>query len=209
FRAAAENVKLPALIELRVGASADPFERKQLLVELAGLREAEKDPAGLFGALSRAFQEDPNDSALRARLSKAADAARTYPELAQLYEEELPRIAETKDAAAVLLELGGLYEQHLSNPARAIEVLERSRELDAATSLPALTALARLYGQAGRSDRLVQSLDELEKLTPDVTERVQILFRLGQVAQDELEDEAPAAGGLGRLLAPAQSRASA
>ena len=52
------------------------------------------------------------------------------PELAQLYEEELPRIAETKDAALVLLELGELYEQHLSNPARAIEVLERSRELD-------------------------------------------------------------------------------
>ena len=201
FRTASEQVKLPALIELRVGASADPFERKQLLVELAGLRESEKDPGGLFGALSRAFQEDPNDSALRARLSKSADAARSYPELAQLYEEELPRIAETKDAAAVLLELGGLYEQHLSNPARAIEVLERSRELDTGTSLSALTALARLYGQAGRSDRLVQSLDELEKLTPDLNERVQILFRLGQVAQDELEDEAHAADAFERLLA--------
>src|SRR4029450_8824591 len=79
FRVAAEHVKLPALIELRVGVSADPFERKQPLVELAGLRETEKDPAGLFGALSRAFQEDPNDSALGGRLSKAADAARTYP----------------------------------------------------------------------------------------------------------------------------------
>src|SRR5262249_62360719 len=107
-RAARETVNLPAPIERRVGAPADPSERKQLRVELAGLREAEKDPAGLFGALSRAFQEDPNDSALRARLSKAADAARTYPELAQLYEDELPRIAEPKDAAALLLHLPAL-----------------------------------------------------------------------------------------------------
>ncbi len=101
----------------------------------------------------------------------------------------------------MLLELGTLNEQHLSNPARAIEVLERARELDADTALPALAALARLYGQAGRSDRLVQSLDELEKLTPDVNERVQILFRLGQVAQDELEDEPRAADAFERLLA--------
>ncbi|HEY1416587.1 MAG TPA: gliding motility protein, partial [Myxococcaceae bacterium] len=201
YRVSGEHEKLADLIELRVGASADPFERKQLLVELAGLREAAKDPAGLFAALARAFQEDPNDGALRSRLGKSADVARTYEELARLYEEELPRIAETKDASAVLLELGALHEHHLSNPARAIEVLERSRELDAGASLPALGALARLYGQAGRSDRLVQSLDELEKLTPDVTERVQILFRLGQVAQDELEDEPRAAEAFERLLA--------
>ncbi|HUM11208.1 MAG TPA: tetratricopeptide repeat protein [Myxococcaceae bacterium] len=201
YRTTGEQAKLAGLLEARVGASADPFERKRLLVELAGLHEQAHDPAGLFGALSRAFEEDPNDPALRARLGKAADGARTHEALARLYEEELPRIAETRDAAAVLLELGGLYEQHLANPARAIEVLERARELDAATSLPALTALARLYGQAGRSDRLVESLDELEKLTPDGNERVQILFRLGQVAQDELEDEARAADAFERLLA--------
>ncbi|MGZ6080740.1 MAG: tetratricopeptide repeat protein, partial [Myxococcaceae bacterium] len=201
YRTAGEQAKLAPLLALRVGASPDPFERKQLLVELAGLRETARDPAGLFDALASAFREDPNDAALRSRLGKAAEGARTHQELAQLYEEELPRIAETKDAAQVLLELGTLNEQHLSNPARAIEVLERARELDADTALPALAALSRLYGQAGRSDRLVQSLDELEKLTPDVIERVQILFRLGQVAQDELEDEPRAADAFERLLA--------
>ena len=194
-----EAPRAPRAARRRLGGSVRAQAARWWSSPLCG--ESEKDPAGLFGALSRAFQEDPNDSALRTRLSKAADAARTYAELAQLYEEELPRIAETRDAAAVLLELGGLYEQHLTNPARAIEVLERARELDPTISLPALTALARLYGQAGRSDRLVQSLDELEKLTPDVNERVQILFRLGQVAQDELEDEPHAADAFERLLA--------
>ena len=70
-------------------------------------------------------------------------SARTHQALAEIYEEELPRIAETRDAAQVLLELGTLNEQHLSNPARAIEVLERARELDDATAVPALGALAR------------------------------------------------------------------
>ena len=136
------------------------------------------------------------------RLERIADPARAHDQLARAYEEELPRIAETKEAAAVLLKLGELYEQRLSAPAKAIDVLEKAREQDPALAFPALTALARLYGQAGRTDRLVAVvLDELEKVTPDVNERVNILFRLGQVAQDELEDEPRATDAFERLLA--------
>ncbi len=201
YRTAGDTEKLVGLLDLRVGASPDPFERKQLLVELSTLREAARDPGGTFQALGRAFKEDPNDAALRERLERLADLARTYEELAVAYEEELPRVAETKDAAAILLKLGELYEQKLSQPAKSIDSHERARSLDPALAQPALTALVRLYGQAGRSDRLCESLDELEKLTPDPAEKVQQLFRLGQVAQDELEDEARATDAFERLLA--------
>ena len=43
-------------------------------------------------ALWRAFKEDPNDAALRKELENAADAAKTWDELATAYEEELPRM---------------------------------------------------------------------------------------------------------------------
>ena len=201
YRTAADAPKLAGLLALRIGASPEAFERKQLLVELAGLHEAAHDPAAVFTVLRRAFGEDPNDPALRLRLERAADPARAHEALARAYEEELPRIAESKEAAAVLLKLGELYEQRLAAPAKAIDVLEKARELDPALALPALTALSRLYGQAGRGDRLVQVLDELERVTPDVTERVNLLFRLGQVAQDELEDEPRATDAFERLLA--------
>ena len=201
YRTAADAPKLAALLALRIGVSPDAFERKQLLIELAGLHEAARDPAAVFTVLRRAFAEDPNDASLRLRLERIADPARAHDQLARAYEEELPRIAETKEAAAVLLKLGELYEQRLSAPAKAIDVLEKAREQDPALAFPALTALARLYGQAGRTDRLVAVLDELEKVTPDVNERVNILFRLGQVAQDELEDEPRATDAFERLLA--------
>src|SRR5262249_19706808 len=154
----------------------------------------------VFTVIRRALAEDPNDASLRLRLERVADPARAHDQLARALEEELPRIAETKESAAVLLKLGELYELRLSAPAKAIDVLERARakavagrgkggEQDRALALPARGALARRYGQGGGSDRLVAVLDELEKVTPDVTERVGILFRLGQIAQDELEDE--------------------
>ena len=80
-------------------------------------------------------------------------------------------------------------------------MLERARELDPASLCRRSPPWRASTAGRVRSDRLVQSLDELEKLTPDVNERVQLLFRLGQVAQDELEDEPTGHDAFERLLA--------
>ncbi len=167
------------------------------------------DPAGLFGALARAFQEDPNDAALRAAPGQGRPTRRAGPRGAGRSSTRRSSRASPRRRTPrqVLLELGDAVRAapveprpgHRGPGAGAHARRRRPRS-------PRSPALARLYGQAGRSDRLVQSLDELEKLTPDVNERVQILFRLGQVAQDELEDE-PARRG--RLRAAAGARQDA
>src|SRR5262249_61925424 len=43
YRTAADAPKLAELLAIRIGASADAFERKQLLIELAGLHEPARD----------------------------------------------------------------------------------------------------------------------------------------------------------------------
>jgi tetratricopeptide (TPR) repeat protein len=201
FRAVGDGPKLAQALEARVAASPDPFERKALLVELATLRETAREVDPAFLALWRAFKEDPNDAALRQRLDKLAEQAKAYDELAAAYEDELPRIAEAADAAQVSHRLGELFEQRLGDPAKAVDAHERARSLDAGLAVPALQALVRLYAQVSRPDRLAGALEELEKRTADVAEKVQLLLRLAQVAQVDLEDPARAIDAGERVLA--------
>ncbi len=201
YRAGAGGPKLAQAIETRVAVSPDPFERKTLLVELATLRESAREMEPAFLALLQAFKEDPNDAALRERLDKLADVAKSHEELAGLYEEALPRIAEATDAAHVSFRLGELFEQRLADPAKAILSYERARTLDPGLAVPALQALVRLYASGSRPDRLVATLDELEKRTGDPGEKVQLLLRLAQVAQVDLEDAPRAIDAAERVLA--------
>jgi hypothetical protein len=114
YRANGDVAKLGQLLETRIGTSVDSTERKQLLLELATLRQdAQGEPELAFLAMIRAFREDPNDSELRKRLERVADAAKTYDELASVYEAELPRVAEARDAAEVCLRLGQILDQKL------------------------------------------------------------------------------------------------
>jgi golgin subfamily B member 1 len=201
YRASAAGPKLAEALETRVGASADPFERKTLLLELATLRESSRELEAAFLALWRAFKEDPNDAALRQRLDKLADVTKSHAELAAVYEEELPRIAEASDAAHVSFRLGELLEQRLNDPAKAVESYERARTFDPSLAVPTLQALVRLYGTVSRPDRLAGALDDLEKRTGDPGEKVQLLLRLAQVAQVDLEDAPRAIDAGERVLA--------
>ncbi|HMK72807.1 MAG TPA: gliding motility protein, partial [Myxococcaceae bacterium] len=171
------------------------------LVELSALRESAREAEPAFLALWRAFKEDPNDAPLRQRLERLADQARAHAELAAVYEEELPRIAEAADAAQVSHRLGELFEQRLQEPAKAIEAYERARTLDPALASSSLQALVRLYAQVSRSDRLAGALEELEKRTGEAGEKAQLLLRLAQVAQVDLEDPVRAMDALERVLA--------
>jgi len=201
YRAGEAGPQLAGALETRVGASPDPFERKTLLIELATLRESAREMEPAFLALWRAFKEDPNDAALRQRLDKLADVAKSHAELAAVYEDELPRIAEATDAAQISFRLGELLEQRLDDPAKAVDSYERARGLDPSLTVPALQALVRLYATVSRPDRLAGALDELEKRTADPTEKVQLLLRLAQVTQVDLEDPARATDAGERVLA--------
>jgi tetratricopeptide (TPR) repeat protein len=186
-RQAREHKLLANLLEQRAGISPDAEERKQLLMELATLRDAEGEPELTFLALFKAFKEDPNDAALRQRMEKAAEDAKSYDELGAAYEEALPRIAEAADAASVCLKLGQLFEKHVGEPEKAVVAYEKARSLDPAVAPRALAALELLYTQAEQWAELVQCLDELAKLAADPAQKAALLFRLGQVAQEKLQ----------------------
>lgn len=200
YRASGDLTKLSQLIEARVGVSPDAFERKQLLLDLATMRDAQDEPELTYLALWRAFKEDPNDAELRKKLEAAATAAKTFDELAAAYEEQLPRIAEASDAAEVCLKVGQLLEQHLDEAERAAEFFEKARSLSVNAGPRALAALDRLYTQLDRPKQLVEVLEALAALAKEPAEQVGLLFRVGQLAHERLENVDQAATALERVL---------
>ncbi|MHB8874318.1 MAG: tetratricopeptide repeat protein, partial [Myxococcaceae bacterium] len=200
YRGSRDVPKLVQLLEARVAVATDPYERKTHLEEMATLRQDQEEPELAYLALWRAFKEDPNDAALRARLESAADAAKTYDELAAAYEEELPRVAEATDAAAVCLRLGWLLDQKLSEADRAVEFYEKARQLDPAAAEKALPALDRLYNQLDKPPELAVVLEALSAATADPQEKAGLLFRLGQLAQERLDSPDRAASAYEKIL---------
>ncbi|MBI3185601.1 MAG: tetratricopeptide repeat protein [Myxococcales bacterium] len=200
YRQNGELPKLAALIESRVSVSADPFERKALLLELGGLRESQEEAEMAYLAFYRAFKEDPNDAELRKKLENAADAAKTYDELAGAYEEELPRIAEAQDAAEVCLKLGFVLDQKLAEPSKAAAFYEKAHQLDSGVYGRALPALDRLYNQLDRPAELARVLEALAALGTDPREQVGFLFRLGQLCAERLDSPDRAAEAYQKLL---------
>lgn len=200
YRASGDLAKLAQVIEARVAVAPDADERKALFSELAQARDAQDEPELAYLALWRAFKEDPNDRALRARLESAADAAKVWDELAGAYEEEMPRVAESADTAEMSVKLGQVYEQRLREPERAVDWYEKARELSPATAARVLPALDRLYGQLDRPLEQANAIDSLAALVKEPHEKIALLFRLGQLAVDRLDSPDRAAGAYERLL---------
>ncbi|MBS1151702.1 MAG: adventurous gliding motility protein AgmK, partial [Myxococcaceae bacterium] len=200
YRAGGDMAKLAQLIESRVGVSPDGFERKTLLIELASARDAQEEPELAYLALWRAFKEDPNDADLRRKMESAAEAAKTFDELVGAYEEELPRIGDNADAADVCLKMGQVLEQRLGEPERAVQYFEKARELMPESGVKALPALDRLYGQLDNAPAQAEVLDALANLVREPAEKISLLFRLGQLANERLDSPDRAANAFERLL---------
>ncbi|NPC73068.1 tetratricopeptide repeat protein [Corallococcus exiguus] len=201
FRASGDVTRLAQLIETRVGVSPDAIERKQLLGELATLRETQGESELAFLALYRGFKEDPNDSEVRRRLENATDVAGSYDELVVLYEEALPRIAEAADAALVCLKLGQVLETRLRDPDRAVSYFERARTLHTSVQQSSLVALDRLYLHLEAWPELAGVLEALATGATQAADKIGFLFRLGQLYQERMDSPDRAAGAYEAILA--------
>jgi tetratricopeptide (TPR) repeat protein len=199
-RANGDRPKLLQILEAQVPLLSDLRQRKTALIELAELREKEGAPELAFLAYWRAFKEDPNDLELRRRLEATAELAKTYDELCSAYEDQLPRIAEASDAAQLCLSLAEMLDQRIQDPSRAIVFYEKARQLSPEAVPKALLALDRLYTQLDQPKELADVLEGLAEQSSDPQEKVSVLFRLGQLAQNKLEDSLRATAAYERVL---------
>ena len=200
YAAAGNFPRLAGTLERRAEAALTPAEAKGFWLELARVAaESLSDFALAFDALACALEADPNDSALRARLETTATGAGTGPELLDVLERTLPRLREPADAARLALRLGELAAS-LGQAPRAMAFYPRAVAFDAAVEKEALAALESLQSRAEGTPALAETLERRAALESEPMTRVELLFRVAELAELKLADPERAALNLRGVL---------
>lgn len=127
-------------------------------LEVANVRHAMGDEAGVIRALEVGFREFPSSEKVRVRLEKALLAKGDFSRVAEVYVADAETKRDKRAAVARLREAAKLYSEKLSDPSRAGAVLRRAREL-APEDLALVTELAQARAKAGEHREAIADID--------------------------------------------------
>ncbi len=213
MRVAQKWSSLRRVLEIQVGGSDQRDFRTRVLREVATLQEHElADLRGAFGTWKRLLFEDRNDGSVRDHLERLANELASWDAVAQLYQRfSLGGLDPGEDRSTATLysrRLAVLLEDRLGDFAEARSVLDEvlsqtGEELDVLNAVDRLTT--RLSDWPGLVEICERKLDLLES----VEERVAVLYRIGDLHEEVLEDAARAIDAYRRIRSetPADARA--
>ncbi|HSZ84193.1 MAG TPA: hypothetical protein VLA14_18035, partial [Polyangia bacterium] len=200
YRRARRFLALAEAVARRRGVTGDRAERRALAAELGRIYEEElRDPARAFDVFAEAEAEgDDGEATLSALARLHAQAGRWGPAAEAL--EKLARTArELATRTDALVRAAAIALEHEGDRGKAEVRYARALELDA-DDVAALGGLAALYRGNGEILRPAKLMREVEARTTNRVDKARLLYDLGVLYQDELEDEAQATEVLGRVL---------
>jgi tetratricopeptide (TPR) repeat protein len=194
-----DYLKQVQMLEARVGSEPSAGERAQLLRKIAELYSQQIDNVEMaFVAATRALRElpdDPKNLELALLFHKRADAE---DEMVTLLAEVAPRAASEAARAALYRALARLQAQH-DEEQEAVESWKRVMEL-APTDSEAMEQLGQLLARQGRVNELLEVIKRQLNAEEDLGRRVSLLFQLGVLQEEQLQDGAAALTTFRRLL---------
>ncbi len=178
----------------------DPEERITLFKTICDLQENYlRDPDMAFKTWARAFSEAEADVEIQERLEGLAAQMALWPDLTEVYRASAKKLAgQAKKSPAQAADLNDLsvhiwlktarvHEEEMQDPAGAeeanLEVLKINYE-----HFTALESLDRIYSANSMYPELAGILDRRAKTSQDSYDRVQFLFRLARVREEDLRD---------------------
>jgi len=185
------------LLALETGETA-----AALAMEVANVRQAMGDEAGVVRALDRGFRESPTIEKLRMRLEKTLTAREDWAALADVFVLDARNRRDKRSALARLREAAKLQLERLGNAVAAATILGEAHE-QAPDDLGVLVELAQARGAAGEFGPAVEALTAALDSGKHESAKVSILrarasvrLRAGEAvpAVEDLE-EAYASGG--------------
>jgi tetratricopeptide (TPR) repeat protein len=201
-----EMAKVASMLELELGDASLPVDQRvPRLVKLAELREQSLgDPAAAFDALAQAFSADPSSVAVRVDLDRLSGQLELRDRYVEILEHAVTKVADDRGLAAALLgEVAWVAEQDLGDPGRAEAALQRTLDLDPDNPLTALSAireLDRFLAARGAWTRLQGLLEHAVGLEQDPREAIDLLYRMAEIAENEIGDSAAALASLREIL---------
>ena len=198
YEALDEVRDLVRVIEIRLDATTDEAERRNLLRRIATLRDERlADDAGALEALSRLVPVDPIDVRARTRLMEIGKRIGAHEKVADVLTQAASVAPGTEIRGAILMDVASIYRDQLGDPTRAEAVYRRVTEIepnDPALVLPAVRALEAIYAGSGNHEALVGMLRTEARLEDEIPRRAEIYARLGEICESILEDSIGAIG---------------
>lgn len=188
------------ILEQQVRQSRVMARRVELLQKMAQVQEQRLNLKSLaFNTWVRVFHEDLGSITAREQLERLAAEEENLEALAAVYEEELDNIEDAVVGAAVALKLAEIHTQTGGEWEDIVRFYKVATRFDG-RNRAAWSALEGLYAQHERYDEQVEALSRLVDLAGEAREQSDILFRLGSVLQDKLQNSARAVGYFRRVL---------
>ncbi|MFK7988880.1 MAG: hypothetical protein AB8I08_22870, partial [Sandaracinaceae bacterium] len=168
--------------------SYDPQERGELLRRAGSvLEELLGDPVAAVEAYKSALMEDDVDIIALESLDRLYTQQETWPELGEV----LQRRVELEDDPGLRMDaamrLGWVNETQLRRPEEAIDAYRRVVDEDP-SQVSAIQALARLFEQQRQWPDLLENLRQQAAFEADPERKVQLLYRAGEVLEQEMDD---------------------
>jgi golgin subfamily B member 1 len=200
YRQAKRFLALAEAIGRRRGVATDRAETRALAAELGKVYEDELRDAAraaeAYGEAEALGDESEETLGALARLHEQAGrwalAAEALEKLARLAREPAARTDALVRAAAITL-------ARQDDRAAAEALYARALDIDGG-NLAALGALGALYRRQGDFLRAAKLMREAEARTTNRIDKARLLYELGTLYDDELEDQGQAAEVLGRVL---------
>lgn len=169
--------------------ASDARHRAALIVERARLTEARKGDSRTATELyNEALGFDPRAPAALEALKRLHYAHQRWRDLTFVLQREAEQASEPNVRAMAYYRMGRVLADRLGHLDEGLAAFER-----AAAELPrepmVLEELARLYELAKRWDALAGVLERLSELARTDNEKVGIQHRIGQIAEERLNDE--------------------
>jgi tetratricopeptide (TPR) repeat protein len=189
YEAIGEWQRLISVLEVQILFAQDPYAKVDLLHRVATLyEESLGDHTSAFDTYARAVSVDSQNEESLGALERLGMMLERWPAVAQLYDQELDKLAEAPDRVVELgLRVAQIYEVQLENVDSAVARYRRVLEADPENQ-NAVRSLDRLFSQTERWGDLAEVLAREAEIGESPEEILQFKYRLGQVYQLQLRD---------------------
>lgn len=197
---AKDYARLAELYRREVARVPDTETKRTYLFKLGRLEEDDLGVPGHAVATYRQILEmEPNHSEAIHALQRAAERAQMWPELASALEAEAKTLRDPTGLLPLWHRLGEVYESHLDDLLSAQGWYRKVLARDDC-HVPTLRSLGRVYSAQGHWNDVL-AIHQLElKVSPQPAAKAELLFKMGQLCEAALADEAEALSNYRKAL---------
>jgi tetratricopeptide (TPR) repeat protein len=193
--------KLVRVLEIQLEQTREPELRIERTKRLAEYNEDKlRDKAAAFGWYLKAHAEDHGAPWIRTELERLAAETGAWAELVTAYQASYSKFGDSSDALPLMAVVARVQETELGEIDRALETNRAVLEIDEANE-GAIAALERLYLGKERYEDLLDIYKRKLDLTFDGDQRTEIQFKIGQLYEEEVEDDEKAIDAYKEILA--------